>query len=70
MPSGRLRHVLHFDLDVAIIQISLIGSNGSNRCPCNVCAGGAQSNNSVGAQHNSVRPTVVDFYSDVVNSDC
>ena len=35
---------------------------------CNVCAGGAQSNNSVGAQSNSV--TVVDFHSDVVISDC
>ena len=58
----------HFASDVAIIQISLIGNNGGNRCLCNVCAGGTQSNNSVGAQRNSV--TVVDFHSDVVISDC
>ena len=58
----------HFASDVAITQISLIGSNGSHRCLCNVCAGGAQSNSSVGAQCNSV--TVVDFHSDVVISDC
>ena len=56
-----------FASGVAIIQISLIGSNGGNRCLCNVCAGGAHSNNSVGAQRNSV--TVVDFHSDVVISD-
>ena len=40
-----------FALVVAIIRISLIGSNGGNRCLCKVGAGGAQSNNSVGAQH-------------------
>ena len=51
-----------------MIQTSLIGSNGGNRCICNVYAGGAQSNNSVGAQRNSV--TVVDFRSDIVISDC
>ena len=58
----------HFSSDVAIIQISLIGSNYDNRCLCNVCAGGAQSNNSVGAQRNSV--TVVHFHADVVILDC
>ena len=57
----------HFASVVAIIHISLIGSNGGNRCSCNVCTDGAQSNNSVGAQRNSV--TVVDFHSDVI-SDC
>ena len=44
----------YFASDLAIIQNSLIGSNGGNRCPCKVCAGGAQSNNSVGAQSNCV----------------
>ena len=44
----------HFASDVAIIKISLIGSNCDDRCLCNVCAGGAQSNNSVGEQRNSV----------------
>ena len=41
-------------LDLEIIKNSLIGNNGGNRCLCKVCAGGAQSNNSVGAQHNCV----------------
>ena len=59
---------LCFASDVAIIQISVTGSNGGKRCLCNVCAGGAQSNNSVEAQRNSV--TVVDFHSDVVISNC
>ena len=45
-----------------------IKAYGGNRCLCKVYAGGAQSNNSVGAQRNSV--TVVDFHSDVVISDC
>ena len=58
----------HFASDLAIIQISLIGSNGGNRRLCNVCAGGARSNNPVGAQRNSV--TVVDFHADAVISDC
>ena len=58
----------HFASDVAINQISLIGNNCDNRCHCNVCADGAQSNNSVGAQRNSV--TVVDFHADVVILDC
>ena len=53
-----------FASDVAIIQISLIGSNCENRCLCNVCVGRAQSNNSVGAQRNSV-----DFQADVVILD-
>ena len=44
----------YFASDLAIIQNSLIGSNGGNRCFCKVCAGGAQSNNSVGAQSNCV----------------
>ena len=44
----------YFASDPAIIQNSLIGSNGGNRCLCKVCAGGAQSNNSVGAQSNCV----------------
>ena len=44
----------YFASDLAIIQNSLIGSNGGNRCICKVCAGGAQSNNSVGAQRNCV----------------
>ena len=34
----------YFASDLAIIQNSLIGSNGGNRCLCKVCAGGAQSN--------------------------
>ena len=40
-------------------QLTPSSPNGDNRCLCNVCAGGAQSNNSVGGQH-----------SDVVISDC
>ena len=44
----------YFASDLATIQNSLIGSNGGNRCLCKVCAGGAQSNNSVGAQSNCV----------------
>ena len=44
----------YFASDLAIIQNSLIGSNGGNRCLCKVCAGGEQSNNSVGAQSNCV----------------
>ena len=60
----------YFASDLAIIQNRLIGSNGGNRCLCKVCAGGAQSNNSVGAQRNCVTGvTVVDFHSDVVISD-
>ena len=57
----------YFASDLAIIQNSLIGSNGGNRCLCKVCAGGAQTNNSVGAQRNCV--TLVDFHSSVI-SDC
>ena len=44
----------YFASDLAIIQNSLIGRNGGNRCLCKVCAGGEQSNNSVGAQSNYV----------------
>ena len=54
-----------------MIQHSLIGRICGNRCLCKVCAGGEQSNNSVG--HNvTVLPgvTVVDFHPDVVISDC
>ena len=60
----------HFASDVVIIQISLIGGNGGNRCLCrpNVYAGGAQRNHSVETQRNSV--TVEDFRSDVVISYC
>ena len=43
----------YFASDLAIIQNTLIGSNGGNRCLCKVCAGGTQSNNSVGAQSNN-----------------
>ena len=59
---------LPFGSVIAIIQISLIGCNGDISCLCNVCASGAQSNNSVGVQLNSV--TGVDFHSDVVISHC
>ena len=58
----------NFATDAAIINISLIGSNCDNRCICNVCSGGAQRENTVGAQRNSVN--VVDFHADVVILDC
>ena len=49
-----------------------VGCEATSTCMvgrvCKVCAGRAQSNNSVGAQHNSV--TVVDFHSDVVIFVC
>ena len=67
MQKSSFFHVLS-NFVVIFYLNSLIGSNGGNRCLCKVCADGAQTNNSVGAQRNCV--TVVDFHSDVVISDC
>ena len=63
-----MHYLNHVSSDIVIIQISLIVSNGGNRCRCNVCDGGAQTNNSVGAHCRRV--TVVELHYDIVISDC
>ena len=61
-----------FVSDLAIIQNSLIGSNGSNRCLCKVfCWRGTKPVTTQWGHNVTVLPgvTVVDFHSDVVISD-